>query len=431
MTKINVTESKKNKKFVEIYYPRSSTKIGQSKIDSIPNLECFNFLNNQLFLKKKNKSFLDTLKFLEEIEKILPPYNIICYHVDYFFSNLFPFIPILDEFIFKANLTSMLIVENDNDIKIKLHNKLDRIRISLLLIIMRLSYISVYLESRFRKTNDQIYESLLQFPINSDIINLVQSSLFNTNFLRKSSVETYQLLLLNRFYQTYAVEDGDGYFGTNGTIFSGLLYSTSKSLGLKNLFDYSFPDTFSDLQSKMNTSDGPPHLQMNLLDRGKEPFVRVWKKLWWQSLSFDLYQSMIEGTDVIFNHDPLESSNTVPNIDSNLKSVENFECEKLSVNIINRFSKINYEISILLNKLNNLKRKPTFYEVDNHLSKIFDIIDNLDHNEESYMLTHIAIASAISMIKLKMEVYNSMLIIQYNLLLHCEHICGKGEDLKI
>jgi hypothetical protein len=438
LIKKKTTKIDKNTNFVDVYYPQSN--LNSTKV---PNLEHFQFLNKQLISKKENKKLINHSKFTECIQRILPPLNVIYLYVEYFFQFLYPFIPVIDESIFRKNLSNILIPLNlpDGEIiaQVNVNGQLDMIRLAVLLIFIRLSYLSIYLHAKLN--NNLIpnnYEVLLKFPMESDFISIVQSVLFNSNFLRKTSLEMYQLLLLIRFYQLCALEDGDGYFGTSGTIFTGLLVSTSKLIGLQNSFDFSCSVNVKSPNEKLGTKTNndssdivPVYVHTNLITKNEQHFVLLWKKLWWQTLAFDLHQAMIEGSDPQLNHEHKESTNHLPLFDSNVHNVENPNSEKVAIEFFCAFGELNHEISILLKKLNSFKNKPSIVEIDNLLKNVLKIADKVDieysniHSSDSLKISH-----KVCKMKDKLNVYNLLLVIQCNLLLHCEHICKKDGALK-
>ncbi|GAV27071.1 hypothetical protein PMKS-000532 [Pichia membranifaciens] len=446
-SKYHATSSKKNN-IVQKYCSDSNK--------SCSSYKAFEFLNTQLTTKKQEAKFLDKSLFIRQIEEVLPPCDVIQFHIEHFMKYIYPFIPVIDEHIFRMNISKILqyptiseVPENSTGVKVCIVSKSDGLRISILLLIMRLSYLSVFLEIEMTNRNPSFPEKrILSYQIGPAIVSLVQYALQNTNFLRKTSAETLQLLLLYRFYQVRTCEDGDGFMGSDGTVMTGLIVATAKAVGLDQHFDENIFTQGTPAEEKYNhipknklnkiEENGildqnkflPPELQMNLLTRGPRVFNQLWKKLWWASLQSDLNHSMIYGSAPQFDHDPEKNRTGKAVYDPGLASVRNTEIERLSVSILKQFSCVNYHLYQLLEMLHSFKRRPTVDEVEAKSNEILNachtIYDGL--NSEKY-ISSVAIASlnvnnAIS----KLEIYGCMMSIEYSLLLHCEQLGLKEEN---
>lgn len=447
-------KDKKSKFSIIQKYYQQSTPNCCFKSNITPPIKLFEFLNAQLITKKKKIKMVDNEYFIQQIEKLLPPWDVIQFHIERFMKFIYPFIPVIDEHIFRLNLSKILIYPNVNEIaetmtgvKIRINSKSDTLRISLLLLVMRLSYLSVYLEIELTKQNASIpQQRILSYPIGPDVINLVQYSLNNTNFLRKSSIETFQLLLLYRFYQIKACEDGDGYMGSDGTTFSGLIASMAKSIGLNQQFDENImikskinnkttiinntptnsintlkpePNEIPDLNKFIS-----PDLQMNLLMRGPIAFNQLWKKLWWSALSLDLNHSMIYGTATQFNHDHAKFKTGKLKFDPEFANSQNLEVERFTVDALNQFSDINFQLYEIIEMLHNCETKPAIFLIESKIDRILRLTETVFDNPNcsTYISPVLFVSVKVNNIKSKLEIYSCLLIIQYNLLLHCERL---------
>lgn len=449
---------KKNSKYHATSIKRNNIvqKYCSDSSKNCPSFKLYEFLNTQLTTKKQEAKFLDKPKFIQQIEQILPPCDVIQFHIEHFMKYLYPFIPVVDEHIFRMNISKILqyptlsdVPENSTGVKVCINSKSDGLRISILILMMRLSYLSVFLEIELTNRNPSFPEQrILAYPIGPAIVSLIQYALQNTNFLRKTSAETLQLLLLYRFYQVRTCEDGDGFMGSDGTVMTGLIVATAKAVGLDQHFDENIFTQGTPAEEKYNhlpknklakmEENGildqnkflPPELQMNLLTRGPRVFNQLWKKLWWASLQSDLNHSMIYGSAPQFDHDPEKNRTGKAVYDPGFASVQNTEIERLSVSILKQFSCVNHQLYQLLEMLHSFKRRPTVDEVEAKMNEILNAChtayDTL--NNEKY-ISSVAIASvnvnnAIS----KLEIYGCMMSIEYSLLLHCEQLGLKEES---
>lgn len=413
---IKVVPSNDPAHIVERYLPQAKEE-GEPKY--LKHMKIFEFLNSQLKSKKSTKIMLDKEGIVKKIEEVIPPLEVINFHLEYFMRYIHPFIPILDEHIFRSNIASIIISDNDRSKpKISLTSKLDYTRISLLLVIMRLSYLSLHLKiSMTEETLSPIIDYVLSFPLNPDIFNIVQASLDKLQYLRKTSTETFQLLLLIRFYQCRACEDGDGFVGTDGKVFVGLITSTAKVLGLDTKFND--PRPIHEHEENIDMNSFPLHLRMNLLTRGPGPFINLWKKLGILTLEADLGHSMVSGACPLIDHDPEMSRNHGLMFDKVNSNVIDLKLEETIVKRLQLYEEIDYPVAQLFAKLHSYKSKAKVVEVEESLRNIYQII------EEKYQLVDVvdeySRLSNVMTLKSIIEVFNSMLMIQYSLVLHQEH----------
>lgn len=438
----------KKKNIIQKYYSESNK--------NFPSFKAFEFLNMQLVTKKQEAKFMDSKLFVQEIERILPPCDVIQFHIEHFMKLIYPFIPILDEHIFRMNISRILVYPNLNEVtanstgvKVCIDSKTDGLRISILLLIIRLSYLSVYLEIEMTDRNPSFPEQrILSYPIGPAIISLVQYALQNTNYLRKTSAETLQLLLLYRFYQVRSCEDGDGFMGSDGTVMTGLIVATSKAVGLDQHFNENIFSQGTPAQEKYNLipvnklhkieENGvldqnkflPPDIRMNLLTRGPRVFNQLWRKLWWTSLQCDLNHSMIYGAASQFDHDPEKSRTGKPNYDPGFASVQNTEIERFTVSRLNQFSNVNYQLYQLLEMLHSFKRRPTVIEVESKIDEILTLCHTIHDNSGNgkYISPTVNASAKVNNLISKVEIYGCMLIVEYSLLLQCEQIGMKEEN---
>ncbi|TID30029.1 hypothetical protein CANINC_001398 [Pichia inconspicua] len=413
----------------ERYYPKSL------KVPKIPLSKRFDFLNTQVKQRKVITIINNLDEFANELEKTLPPLEIVQYHIDYFMNFIHPFIFVLDERIFRKNIHDLLHVNSfdPNKTDVELKSKLDLARISLLILVVRISYLALFLKSQPATENasDKIRQVLL-YPINAEVINLVLSALNKLNYTRKSSVETLQVILLLRFYQSHACEDGDGYFGGNGTVPSGIVCSIARIIGLHKDFQNSVDSKLA-LDSNSNLKyQISPRIDMNLLTRGSGPYVNLWKKLWHLTLRIDLTQAMQDGSTPLLDHDPLTYPNKLNQFCKESSNVMNEEVESFIRFQVKYFLSIDFELATLLKSLNNYNEKATIYSVDQSLQKIISTIDN---SKKSLQIENCSSTIndlyEVYLTKTEIDVFNSLLIIQYNLLLHSEHLASNENTREI
>lgn len=185
---------------------------------------------------------LDTI---EKIKTVLPAKKVIWKLVQRFFDSVYIYMPYLDEGYFKEDLSRIIGPESDEESQIdelNIERKLDLAVVGILLIILRLAYLSLLsnntsLTQSILISNDpspeiQRMRYLLRNPISIDIINVASLCLDQFQFTRRANFTILQLALYLRIYNVYAPEDGEGADGGGSQVLSGILLQMCYQLGL-------------------------------------------------------------------------------------------------------------------------------------------------------------------------------------------------------
>ncbi|CUM67612.1 uncharacterized protein PRCAT00005312001 [Priceomyces carsonii] len=185
------------------------------------------------------------LGLIDKVRMVLPKKLVISELLKRYFTVLYSFMPFVDEEMFLSEITRIigpLSTDDTKTKKIKAEKKLDLAYIGLLLIILRLSYLSLF--SNKNSVNENILKIpnpcekskatkyLLLNPVNIDTIDIAQECLDQFQLLRKTSFPVLQLAFYMRMYHSYAPEDGDGVDGGDLPVFNALLVQMAYSLGL-------------------------------------------------------------------------------------------------------------------------------------------------------------------------------------------------------
>lgn len=200
-------------------------------------------------------------KLVELISTSLPKRKVIWTLIRIFFSQVYPFVPILDEIAFKEEITRILGPESsaDEPVKeVKVESRIDFAHIATLLILLRLTYISLLTNSMLfdeKSTNkEQIIDRseeikyILLNPVSIGAISLAQCCLGQFDILRYDSFEVLQSYLFMAIYKVYAPEESDAGDGADFVLFRGLLTQMGYSIGL-NLEPSKYPELFRNKKS--------------------------------------------------------------------------------------------------------------------------------------------------------------------------------------
>lgn len=186
------------------------------------------------------------LELIEKVKSIMPKRKVVWSLLDTFFKRLYPFAPFLDREYFYKDLASILgPVDYDDDspfADVKIEKKLDLAIVAILLIVLRLTYLSLFsnrdvvnesaIENLSNDPNLQKLQYLLSNPINLAVIEAAQLCIDCFQYTRKTNMTVFQSLLYMRVYHTLAPEDGDGADGGDSQVATATLIHLAYSLGL-------------------------------------------------------------------------------------------------------------------------------------------------------------------------------------------------------
>lgn len=195
------------------------------------------------------------LQLVDRIHQQLPKKKVLWKLIDRFFSLLYPFMPFLDEIDFRESVTKIIGETEYKDEKIKelkVEKRLDLAVIGVLLIILRMSYLSLFCnkesvnEMRLKTTDPspeaQDMKYLLQNPIGISLIDSAQNCLQYFDIFRKTSMPVLQCAYFLQLYHIFAPEDGDDGDGADTYALNSMVVRMAYSMGLNRE-----PDNFKDV----------------------------------------------------------------------------------------------------------------------------------------------------------------------------------------
>lgn len=222
--------------------------------------------NSQVLLKNRIQAFL-------------PKRRIIWRLVEQFFRKLYDSMPVLDEQNFKDHIIKLIEDKNQDERceDLKITNKLDFAHLGILLLICRISYLSVLPkksaepgvpnEKRASAEEQELAKLFISNPINLDAVSLAQDCLNLFNLFGTINLTIFQLAVIDRAYLALAPECGDGPDHGDAQVLTSILFQMAYSLGLNR-----DPDKIS-----------------ALIDGRLKNLMR---KMWYTLLIMDLSQSL-------------------------------------------------------------------------------------------------------------------------------------------
>nr|QEO75699.1 MRR1 [Candida tropicalis] len=197
------------------------------------------------------------LQLVDRIHQLLPKQKVIWKSLDRFFSLLYPFMPFIDEYDFTDSISKIIGSKNYKDEKIKeikVEKRLDLAYLGLLLIVLRLSYLSLFSnkesvnEMRLNSTDPseeaQDLKYLIQNPIGISFIDTAHLCLNQFDIFRKAAMSVLQLAFYLQLYHVFAPEDGDDGDGADTYALNAMIVQMAYSLGLNRDPD-NFPDVLN------------------------------------------------------------------------------------------------------------------------------------------------------------------------------------------
>lgn len=251
----------------------------------------------------------------ERIKLILPTKVVIWKLIRRYFDALYPFFPYIDENTFRDQVISVIGPESYENEKVELLNirtKLDFAVLGLLLIVLRLSYLSLFSsvvatnEAEFLRSDPSVGSEeklfLINNPINIDAVTIAKDCLFLFNMLDIASLHVLQLAFYLKIYATFAPEEGDGSLVGTSQIFTGIAVQMAMDLGLNR-----DPDCY------------PVGLQ-------NEKVNNLSRKIWYGILQIDMMFSLASGRPLVA--DTTYSDTKLPFYKPGNENINDIEKEK-------------------------------------------------------------------------------------------------------
>lgn len=255
------------------------------------------------------------LQLIDKIKIILPKKKVIWLLVRRFFTKLYPYLPYVDEVYFKTAISIIIgefSLENEPITNLRVEKRLDLAHVGILLIMLRLSYLSLFSNKNSineRNLNseapcaDKEVQYLLSNPINFETIDVAQLCLDQFQLLRRANVTVFQLAMFMRIYHTYAPEDGDGADGGDSQVMTSMLIQMGYSLGF-----HREPTKFKDACNDRKIN----HLA---------------RKIWLYLVVSDIYQAQSFGNPL--NIDPNSFDTKVPWYEAGSENIVDTNRDKL------------------------------------------------------------------------------------------------------
>lgn len=184
------------------------------------------------------------LHLIEKIKMVLPTRKCILLLVNKFFHTIYPFMPFIDESWFRGEINRLIGPDSYLDEKVSdiaIERRVDLATLGILLISLRLSYLSAFSNQRLvneqiiaRPTSAQDTETkyILTHPIDIDVVDLAKLCLEQFDLYRRTNLAVLQCAIFMRVYHVFAPEDGDGADGGVSHVFNSMCVQIAYSMGI-------------------------------------------------------------------------------------------------------------------------------------------------------------------------------------------------------
>ncbi|EGV63385.1 hypothetical protein CANTEDRAFT_135205 [Yamadazyma tenuis ATCC 10573] len=302
-----------------------------------------------------------TRKLLTKIKMVLPKKKVVWMLLDRFFSNLVPFFGIVDEFECISNFERIIGPRSLKDEPIhtlNMQQKLDFAYVGMLLVFLRLTYLSLF--SNIRAVNEQnIYSAstsqaaqdlkyLMTNPVNWEVSNVAQMCLNLFNLVNSSNLVVLQLATLIRYYQIYGPEYGDEPNSSEPQVFSALLMQMAYSLGL-----HREPDKFP---------DGNKNERMN----------HVGRKLWHLLYILDVSSALVTGYSSTGSNFSVDVK--FPYLNDRNANFKDLKVERVILNSMDGVTSYKQPLQKVFSAVSNVNEKFSMRDISNTLGECMNLL---------------------------------------------------------
>lgn len=263
----------------------ATTEVSACDLDTIENVKFGSALDASVggITSMQAKLVLDVLK---DVNSKLPPLFVVNVLIDHFFKFVYPLLPLVDEEIFRDELSYVLVPTENGGCKVAITHLQNTSIVSLLLVILRYAYLAVnikdYAEDN-RAIGNEFLVAMIKsgYKIDSEYVVLAKSLLMalpaEDSIFKKVTLRNIQVLLYLRLYQVYSPEMHEE--SREHSLTLALIIQMCRSLGA-NRDPEIFPHIFKDPRE-----------------------ITVWRRVFYKLLTLDVNNAFEYGCPLIISDD--------------------------------------------------------------------------------------------------------------------------------
>ncbi|CUM53047.1 unnamed protein product [Debaryomyces fabryi] len=334
------------------------------------------------------------LELIDKVKVVLPKLEIISKLLDVFFSTLYPFFPLIDEYSFRDDITRIVVTDikgPEEKINIVINKKKDLASVCILLLVLRMSYLSLFsnlinenecvLNLQDEPLENRQDKILMMNPVSLDSIEVAELCLKEFDLTANQDLLVLQAATFVKIYRSYAPEEGSGYTDGDLLVLNGILIHMANSLYLNR-----DPDYFLDRETDEKTK----HLQ---------------RKLWYFLVNADVEDSITFGTPIWTMQDNYDTN--LPFYCQNNSNLIDMEFEGQLIKAFEYLNPVISSVHSILETILKVKSSPKIIYVAKSLSELENLIDDRLGGLNEYLVLDDSLPDFLKIMKLK-------------LLLHCK-----------
>lgn len=344
----------------------ANTEVSACDIDNVENMQFGTIVNPPAGVTAMQAKLV--LDVLEDVNKKMPPLFVVNVLVDHFFKYVYPFLPLVNEEIFRDEMSYVLVPTTNGGCKVAITHLQNTSIVSLLLVILRYAYLAVnvkdYAEDNKAIGNDLLIAMIKSgYQIDSSFVVMAKSLLMalpaEDSVFKKITLRNIQVLLYLRLYQVYSPEMHEE--SREHSLTLALVIQMCRSLGA-NRDPKNFPHVFQDPRE-----------------------ITVWRRIFYKLLTLDVQNAFEYGCSLIISDEEYdvnlpalskEESQVLTNFKKGLSvSRSGDEIKRLVVeNSINKDTALEYEAVKLIREGLNIFQN---FKSSTKRSKLLKIVNRM------------------------------------------------------
>lgn len=287
------------------------------------------------------------LDLATKVLKFLPQKKVVWLLVNKWFTNVYAYMPFIDEESFKIEIARIIGPEDhvmEPIRSLKIDSNLDFAYLGILLVMLRLLYLLLFsnrqeVNELNLKTNDQSSRAqelklLLSNPISIQTVHMAHACAGNFDLIRKSSILVLQFLYFLRLYHMFGPEEGDVGDGGTSLITHSMLSQSAFHMGLNR-----DPGVFE--------NDNPNNQKMS----------NILRKLWFFLIINDIVIGYQHGMPMCISSKHFDTR--LPYYERGNENILDIEMEKHVLSTFGYFDKFYIKITNLLDRALDMKLPST------------------------------------------------------------------------
>ncbi|WEJ94227.1 hypothetical protein PSN45_001708 [Yamadazyma tenuis] len=275
--------------------------------------------------------------------EVLPVRKAIWRYINVYFSKIYPYCPTMDQRAFMDTITKIIGTGEPNETRIEtlhINRRIDFAHLGILLIMLRLSYLTI--TSHSFRTNGELQQPgsdlayLVNHPIDIKVVAVSKRCMDCFHLYSTTSIPVLQLVLLHRVYFILAPEEGDSGRESEVYTYNNVINGMTYALGLNR-------------ESVFTYNTGPDSRHRNLC-----------RKIWLSVYGLNVGHCLRNGYRLPIEPDSYDT--LLPDAGSEVTSIYDADLENVVLDVFSR-SKLEPEVPRILELVSNVRKGAPLVEL--------------------------------------------------------------------